>query len=335
MIFSIFGLPMQLPRTEAALRDVHSASAEMRWVAAMALSREDGRDRPRAVEALAALTADPNEDVRAQAIEGLANHAREGAAVDASPVAIWLEDPSDLVRCAALSNADAFALDAGPLADRMIMDASPAARATAAHVLGLLEARDRADALAGLLDDPNQTVRREAALSLSRLGDLRGVALATALIEAGGEDAVEAAMALGQSGTSICVGPLRGLLTRRFTPVEVKAVAAAALSRAGDASGHAAIAQMLGSWRGRTRFAAASAVAALPSGTLAEHMAERIGKAEALEASVLIQTLAAIGEEAPDAALAAMRGALERGSFAAGIEEELRDAIRALGARDR
>jgi len=178
-------------------------------------------------------------------------------------------------------------------------------------------------------------VRREAALSLSRFGDLRGVALATALIEAGGEDAVEAAMALGQSGTSICVGPLRGLLTRRFTPVEVKAVAAAALSRAGDASGHAAIAQMLGSWRGRTRFAAASAVAALPSGSLAKHVAERIGKAEALEASVLVQTLSAIGQEAPEEALTAMRGALEGGSFAAGIEEELRDSIRALGPRGR
>jgi len=334
MILGVFGLPMELPRTDAALRDVHSTTTEMRWMAAMALSREDGPKRPRAVEALAALTNDPNEDVRAQAIEGLANHARSGAAVAVPPVESWLDDPSDLVRCAALSNADAFALDAVPLADRLIADDSPAARATAARVLGLAGARDRADAIAGLLDDSSETVRREAALTLSRFGDERGVALAAAMLEAGGEDAAEAAMALGQSGLSIAAVPLRGLLARRFAAVEVKAVAAAALSRAGDASGRAAIAEMLGSWRVRTRFAAAHALAALPSGGLAEHVAARIGKAAGLEASVFVQTLASIGEEAPGEALAAMRGAAERGPLAPGIEEELREAIRALGARD-
>jgi len=333
MILAFFGLPMELPRIEAALRDAHSASTEARWIAAMALSREDGPRRSHAVDALALLADDPSEDVRAQAIEGLANHARSGADVASGAAARWIEDPSDLVRCAALSNADAFALDPEPLAARMITDDSPAARATAARVLGQLGARGRADAIAGLLEDPSHTVRREAALALSRFGDERGAAIAAAMLGTSGDDAVEAADALGHSGRPIASDALRELVARRFAPADVKAVAAAALARSGDEPGRAALVRMLGSWRRQTRFAAACAVAALPSRGLAVHVAARIGEAESLEASVLVQTLAAIGEEAPDEALAAMRGAASSAGLVPEIEEELQEAIRALAAR--
>lgn len=333
MILAVFGLPMELPRTEAALRDAQSASTEVRWIAAMALSREDGPRRSHAIEALAALAADQDEDVRAQAIEGLANHARSGATVATVAAERWIEDPSDLVRCAALSNADAFALDVESTAARMIADESPAARATAARVLGLRGDGGCADAIAGLLEDPSRAVRREAALALSRLGDERGAALTAAMLLSTGEDAVEAAAALGQSGRPIASDALRGLVAKRFAPVDVKAVAAAALARSGDAPGRAAVVRMLGSWRRGTRLAAAHAVAALPSRGLAEHVAARLGGAEALEASALVQTLAAIAERAPDEALAAMRDAAAHAGLAPEIEEELRDAIRALEAR--
>jgi hypothetical protein len=91
---------------------------------------------------------------------------------------------------------------------------------------------------------------------------------------------------------------------------------------------------MFGSWRRQTRFAAACAVAALPSRGLAAHVAVRLEKAESLEASALVQTLAAIGEDVPDEALAAMRSAAGLAGLAPEIAEELQDAIRTLEARD-
>jgi HEAT repeat protein len=333
MILAVFGLPMELPRTEAALRDSRSASVEARWVAAMALSREDGPSRPLAVEALAILTGDSNEDVRAQAIEGLANHARSGAIVTTAIAARWLDDPSDLVRCAALSNADAFALDAESLAARMIADDSPAARATAARLLGFDGASDRADAIAELLDDPFEAVRQEAALALCRFGDERGVAIAVGMLDAGGDGALEAAEALGRSGRPIASDALRGLVDRRFTAAGLKAIAAAALARAGDDQGRAAIIRMLGAWRRQTRLDAAHAIAALPSRGLAEALAARLGEADALEASVLVHALSAIGEGSSAEALAALRGAAARKAPTSELVEELRNAISALEAR--
>jgi HEAT repeat protein len=300
----------------------------------MALAREDGVLRSRAIDALAALAADANEDVRAQAIEGLANQARLGGSLGATAVQRWLEDPSDLVRCAALGNADAFAVDPEATAARLAADEAPAVRATAARILGLRGAADRADALAGMLADPSAAVRCEAALALARLGDGRGAAPAAALLEAGGEEAVEAAAALGQSRRPLAIEALKEVVARRFAPSDLKATAAAALARSGDETGVAALVRMLGAWRRRTRFDAAHAVAGLPSPGLAAHVAARLEAADSLEASVLVQTLAAIGEDEPAEALAALRRVAADGApRAEGLGEELREAIRALAAR--
>ena len=332
MILALFGLPMQLPRIEAALRDAGSASIEARWVAAMALARADGPDRERAVTALASLAGDPNEDVRAQAIEGLASHARSGDAAASAGAEGWTADPSDLVRCAALSNAEAFSLDADALAARMLADESPAVRATAARLLGLRGNGAAADAIAGLLGDPTRDVRQEAALALSRLGDARGTTVTVEMLGGGGEGASEAAEALGRSGRAIASDALLEVVARRFAPAALKAVAAAALARSGEEAGRGALVRMLGSWRRQTRFAAVHAIAMLPSRGLAACVASRFGTADALEASILVQTLAAIGEELPDESLAAMRGAMGHTTLAPEIAEELEEAVRSLGA---
>jgi HEAT repeat protein len=335
MSFDGYGLPMDLPRPEAAIRDVGSASAEIRWIAAMSLGGADGPFQGAAVEALSILAGDPNEDVRAQAIEGLANQARFGAAaLGGTTPAEWLADPSDLVRCAALANADAFGLDARASAFRSLADGSATVRAIAARALGESGERAHASDLAPLLGDPVEAVRAEAALALVRLGDERGLAITAALLGAGGEEAARATIAFGRSGMRAGAGPLRELAARRFAPNDERALAAAALARCGDDGAAEIVSRMLASrWR-RSRFAAAQAIAVLPFPGAARAVAARIPLADAMEASILIQTLAAIGADEPGDALDAMRSISDDGRLGAEIAEELREAMRALVARD-
>lgn len=333
MTFSGYGLPMDLPRAGAALRDVDSANPEIRWIAAMSLGRAEGEIQEAAVEALSRLAGDPGEDVRAQAIEGLANQARFGAKVEAD-VGRWLADPSDIVRCAALTNAEAFGGDAGEAARRMLSDPAPAVRATAARALGERGDAAQTGALGALLEDPVGAVREEAALSLVRLGDVRGLGIAAALLGQGGEDAARACVALGLGGLAAASAALEGVIERRFASNEGRALAAAALVRCGRADAGGVVARMLGSrWR-RARLAAAQAIALLPFPGAAELVAARIPGADAMEASILIQTLAAAGAEDRDAALAAMRTAAARPGLPEEIAEELREAARDLAAGD-
>jgi HEAT repeat protein len=323
-------LPSDLPHLDAALRDAGAGSATARWVAALALSREDGPRRGEAVAALAGLAADPVEEVRSQAIEGLAAQARSGDEPLLDAVRRALRDPSPMVRCSALEAL--AAVDGSPSDDivPLLSDPSSAVRATAARALGDLEGDGLADLLAPLLGDGDPVVCEEAALALCRLGDPRGADGALGALARGGADAPEVAVALGRLRGARAAPALRALAGKWLAPDPLRAAAAAALVRCGDAGGRAVLVRMLGGTRSATRLAALGALARLPVDGLAPATGALLDGRSVIEASAAIGTLAALAGVDRDAAAAELER--RRGRLSPDLDEELAEALAAIGA---
>jgi len=321
-------VPMELPRLEAALRDANSATAEVRWVAALALGQEDGPRSGDAIAALALLAEDPVEEVRAQAVEGLAGQARAGHDVPLRALESALEDGADLVRMAGLDAVELFADDPAAAVLRLLDDGAPGVRIAAARMLADLRSEAAADRLAGVLRDPDEVVRLEAALALVQLGDPRGEQLA---IEALGGDeaaATSAAFALGSLGRSEAVPALRGLAGGWLVSAALKAAAAAALARCDETEGLEAIRRMLSSRRGSIRMAALVALARLPVRGAAARVGELLDQDRPLEVSSALRTLVALGEVDPRAARAEIER--RRAAFTGELADEADEALAAL-----
>lgn len=320
-------VPMDLPHLDAALRDTGSTTAEVRWVAALALGQEDGGRAGEAIDALERLAGDSVEEVRAQAIEGLALHARSGRGVSKRVMASSLDDGSDLVRMTGLEAVELFADDAGAEAARLLGDRAPGVRIAAARMLADLGAEAQVERLAALLGDTDALVRLEGALALARLGDSRGERLAVEALSGDEQSAMAAALALGRLGSSSAIEGLRRVTGGWLVSASLKATAAAALTRCGDPTGVEIIGKMLGSVRGSTRMAALVALARLPVRAAAPRVGELIGNGRPLEASSALRTLVALGE----VDLQAARTEIERRRT--GLEGELADeAAEALAA---
>lgn len=324
-------VPMELPRLDAALTDAGSATAEVRWVAALALGQEDGPRVGDAVEALARLAADPVEEVRAQALEGLAWHARAGRNSPVATLAEALTDRSDLVRMTAVEAVELFADDPVAEVARMLDDEAPGVRIAAARVLADLGAG--ADRLTPLLDDADRVVRREAGVALARLGDTRGIGPATEALRGGDPEAVEAALALGRLGSTAAVPALRQAIGGWLRPAELKAAAAAALVLCSDPEGLEAIGRLLGALRGSTRMAALSVLARLPVPGVASRVGALLDRGGSLEASSALRALVALGEVDRRAALTEI--SRRRGALTGELAEELEEALAALGGTER
>ena len=321
-------VPMDLPHLDAALRDTGSATAEVRWVAALALGQEDSARTGEAIEALERLAEDPVEEVRAQAIEGLAGLARSGRDMSKQVIASALDDGSDLVRMTGLEAVELFADDPGSDAARMLEDRAPGVRITAARMLAELGAAAEVDRLARALDDPDHLVCREAALALARLGDPRGERLAIEALDNDDEIATAAALALGELGSSAALEALRKITGGWLVAPSLKATAAAALARCGDPAGVEIIGKMLGSVRSSIRMAALVALARLPVRAAAAPVGELVVSGRPLEASSALRTLVAIGEVDREAAAAEIER--RRRGLAGELADEAAEALAAL-----
>jgi HEAT repeat protein len=326
-------VPMDLPRLDAALRDTGSATAEVRWVAALALGQEDGPRTGEAIAALQRLVEDPVEEVRAQAIEGLAGHARSGRDVSREVIASALVDPSDLVRMTGVEAVDLFAEDPAADAARLLEDQAPGVRIAATRMLADLDAEAEVERLAALLRDPDELVCREAALALVRLGDARGERVAIRALDGEDDVATAAALALGRAGSPAAVEALRGITGGWFVSASLKATAAAALARCGDPTGAEIIGRMLRSLRGSTRLAALVALARLPVRAVAERVGELIGSGRPLEASSALRTLVALGEVDREAAVSEIER--RRRGLDGDLADEAAEALAALEELDR
>jgi len=326
-------VPMDLPHLDAAIRDVGSATAEVRWVAALALAQEDGARVAEAIDALVRLAEDPVEEVRAQAIEGLAGHARSGRDAPTGLLSAALDDGSDLVRMTAIESIELCADDPVERAAGLLEDEAPGVRIAAARILAELAAVTAVDRLVLLLGDGDPIVRREGALALARLGDARGEQLAIEALEEDEATAIAAATALGRLASSGSTEALGRAARGWFASAAMKGVAAAALARCGDPTGLEIISGMLGSLRGSTRMAALVALARLPVRGASARVGELVGKGSPLEVSSAISTLVALGEVERDAAAAEI-GRRSQG-LVGELAEEAREALVALEETDR
>jgi len=308
---------MELPKPEIALRDCGSESAEARWLAALALAGVDGEGAPGAIAALLKLTGDPVEEIRAQAVEGLASQLRAGASFDVSEVCELIQDESDGVRCAVLDNAELFLEEPAEQATRLLEDRAPSVRATAARFLGTAGKVETAGPLAGMLADPDPIVRREAALALARFGDARSLGILHSMLEEDVSTAISAARALGEIGDERSRGPLMKAASGVLGDPELKAVAALSALACGDERGRGILDRMLGSMRSTTRMCVYRAICEAPAAGFSKALGDRGGRARPMELSSILGALHALASVEREEAMAAL------GDLASRLDEDL------------
>ncbi len=282
----------------------------------MALAGEQGDDRTRAVQALVALLEDPVQEVRAQAVEGLAEQIRAGFSTDVSPVLTLLDDDADGVRCAVLANADALCDDPAVHALNYLDDPAPSVRAASARLLGDLGSSEHCAQLESLLADEDEVVRQETALALAAHGDARGGESLVEMLSADVSTAVLSARALGNLEDERFAGPLERMLEGWFVDPEAKAAAAVAADKCGSAMGKPALRKMLSSFRANTRMCVYRALSMQPLPGMVGVLEGMLEKADGMEQSSLIGVLGRIGRLEPGDA----RAALER--LAASLDDE-------------
>ena len=290
-----YTIPMKLPHLEAALCDCGSASAEVRWVAAIALGAQDVGGRGEAVKALEALCNDGVQEVRTQAIEGLAEQVRAGAEISSRRILEGLKDDSDMVRCAAVANLDLFFDDASARVSRMLADTQPSVRATAVRMLADLRAAEYLENLAPLLNDDDDVVREEAAFSMVLLGDIRGRDRVIEMLRGGLPMAIRSARALADLGDHAAAPALKEVVSGWLIDPDLKSVAAAALVRCGNEEGRSIIEKMLSSRRESVRMAVLQTLVGAPVTGLAGTVADIVLRASPMEASAAIRALVSLG----------------------------------------
>jgi HEAT repeat protein len=322
-----FVMPLTTPHVAAALRDAVNGSPEARWVAAQALGSVSGKNRNKAIEALYQLQEDPVEEVRTQALEGLAEQMRAGTHIAVERFLGALDDPSSEVRCAAI---DATAQIPGDFTARissLLTDMDPSVRAVAAAVLGELQAVACADQLAHLLEDTVGFVQAKTAIALAEMGDGRGVAVLLSLLESSSDKAYDAVLALGNLGDDKVSPHLEKLASRLLLSQPLKAAAATAMVRCQATRGRDLLNAMMRSRFRGTRMAALGALARMPVTGMAPSVARLLDKNNPVEVSSAIQTLCALSKEEDGDAC---REALEdrRGRLITDeLNEELNEAI--------
>ena len=231
------------------------------------------------------------EEVRAQAIEGLAQQARAGAEISSRRILEGLVDDSDMVRCAAVGNLHLFFDDASARASRMLTDTQPSVRATAARMLADLQAGEYLESLAPLLNDDDDVVSEEAAFSMVILGDVRGRDRVIDMLQGGLPTAIRSARALADLGDHAAVSALKEVVSGWLIDPDLKSVAAAALIRCGSPEGRSVLYKMLSSRRGTVRMAALQTLVGTPVTGLAGTVADIVLRASPMEASAAISAL--------------------------------------------
>jgi HEAT repeat protein/beta-lactamase regulating signal transducer with metallopeptidase domain len=189
--------------------------------------------RAQAAQALAAALKDENAEVRAQAMQALA---QMKSPLAFEPIVAALKDASPEVRHQA-----AFSLGqmrdpraVAPLS-AALSDTDAEVRQQAVFALGQLRAKEAVQGLAAALKDTDPEVRQQAAFALGQVGDPSAIQpLVGALKDTNDEVREQAAFALGQVGDKAVVPGLLQALTDAKPGVRQQA--AFALSQVGDAS---------------------------------------------------------------------------------------------------
>jgi HEAT repeat protein len=306
-----FIMPLTTPHLNAALRDARNGSPEARWVAAQALGSVGEGNRDKAITALYRLLEDPVEEVRTQALEGLAEQMRAGAQVAGETLLKALDDPSSGVRCAAIDAAAQIPDDVTDRIASLLTDGDPSVRAVAVNVLGELGAIHSADQVACLLEDSVGFVRTKAAMALATLGDGRGSAVLLSLLDGHSDTAYDAVLALGHLGDDTLSPPLERLASRFFLSAPLKAATAVAMVRCNASRGREILDAMIASRFRNTRMAVLGALANMPITGMAASVGRLMDQNNPEEVSSAIQTICALSQRDPDACRKEMESRLD------------------------
>ncbi len=329
-----FVMPLTTPNVEAALRDATAGSPEARWVAAQALGGVVDENRNKAVDALYGLLSDPFEEVRAQALEGLAEQMRAGASIAVETLLGALDDPSGAVRCAAIDAAAQIPVDSTERIGQLLSDSDPSVRATAATALGELQARDAANQIASSLTDSVGFVRTRAAMALAALSDERGVPVLLSLLEGDPDTAYDAILALGSLEDNALSPHFEKLTSRLLVSAPLKAVAATAMVRCHTPTGKDILDGMMASRFRTTRMAVLSTLARMPITGMAAAVGRIMDRHSPGEVSSAIQTLCALSQADEAACQNEMEG--RRGKLRSKeLNDELNEAIALCGQRQK
>ncbi len=294
--------PPDIPTPKAAIRDAAFGSPDARWVAASTLGQVSGEQQSDAVAALEALLEDEIGEIRAQALEGITEQARQGFPVDTSYFIRALDDPSPAVRCTAVDSSLVVLEDPYLHLAKRVEDPDPSVRIAAAAALGETLDKRAVPALTPLLSDPEPTVRFEAAVSLANLKDGGGEMLLLDMASRHTDDAYDAAKALGHLKTPRAVPTLQSLASRFFGPAELKAIAKVALYRCSNGEkGKDLIRQGLRARSTDTRLSTLTALSRLPIPGLAEEVGRLIDDRNEMVVSSAIHTLCTLSEVDPKA----------------------------------
>ncbi len=312
------------PNFEAALRDVEATSADMRAHAALRLG--DLRDanppetaQARAVEGLLKLATDKEAKVRLAAMQSLAvlrdasslevvlarfsdedSAVREAAVVAAGE--IGGERARDALRVAVMDTRPevrfqgiaAYGKVAGEQARASISvalgDDDPLVRISAIESLAELgPSEDACVRIARLLTNQPPEVIEEAALALGQLKDKRAIPQLTKMIH--GPRTYEAMSFLGDLKATDASDSLAQVAEAFLRPLLVKAAAATALIRIGDARGPALFHAILHAWRNEARTYCVSVIGELQLQEHVETVIQMLDKPRGAEAKTVVETL--------------------------------------------
>ena len=173
--------------------------------------RKLARSDPEARQALLEMLADPDPDIRREAIDAAAD-LKDAEAASAIAALFSDQDPrvrADAIQAAAKMLGKLAINDNGTAAASLaqhLADPDAEVRRRAAGALGDLKARGSMPSLLKLLEDPEGRVREEAIASLGKIGDPSAAAALKAMYRPGaGRESLEIAAALKQLGDT---GPL-------------------------------------------------------------------------------------------------------------------------------
>lgn len=323
-------LSQKNPTFPAALRDVTAKSAPARLAAAQRLGQPEAGEKQTAIEALRRLIRDVNLEVRATALESLAqigeaetisdlliclNDAEatvQAAAVKAltelggdkakAPLEKALDSPHPEVRFqAVVGYAQLVGAEAAPAVLRLMKDADPEVRANATAAMGLIASSSQIDNIKEALKDPEMMVRWQAALALARRGER---AAARVLREALDDpDAIlEALDGIAAIRDLDAADAVAALAQGARKPWAVRAAAGKTLHQLGDPRGIDTLREVLTAWNSEARSYAVEIAGDLEITELAAELRNLARRPRDIDLEILEQALKRLSSRSPDAA---------------------------------
>lgn len=291
-----YGIPMDLPNYQAALRDISSNFAPSRLAAVVSLSLAEDNHVQDAAEVMLQLLEDPVEEVRAQTVESLASLKIRNAQIDESHLISLLKDPSIEVRCALVESLSLFLNEPMAHALKASNDEHVAVRISATYLLSQLETKESVDRLIKMLDDEDEVVRKHAALSVGKDGAEKAKELLIKVVEDKDSETEKAIVLLSSFDTALPF--MKTIMEDRMHSKDSRCIACASLVKFDDDDAKKRFTKYFSAFFKSTRQAILQASCLVPSGNAATLLFDFLAKTKkADEASIALAAILATDDK--------------------------------------